>query len=921
MTRVFGFLMGTIVTMGLLATSEGRAAPAGALVRTFGNEGSVTLNTGFLVDPPGVQSGVSVKKALALGDRSLLLAGPGVLLKLAPDGTLDGRFGNEGVATHGFLDVGGLTVDSHGSIFIAGTETGGMVWSVRKFTPQGGVDESFVGRLPPLRELRTDLAANATAVVVQPDDKVVAVGTGFNQFTQPRLVVTRWQADGQLDPDFGTQNGTVVPDSDVDGLISGGMVLQPDGKLIISGQQGGCDFGCAWDATVLRLTSNGRPDRSFGTGGWAQFVFADAATVSVALQNDGQVVIAARNFSNFRPAKMKIARLTPGGDLDRSFGIRGVSTIDCDSACAPVGIAHQADGKLVVGATRPGVTSLQKSNFVALRLNDNGTLDRSYGRAGFATADFGLGPDEATAFALDSTGAAVVAGQAVDWVRDQIYLGALRFRPDGGLDPSFGDRGKFARVVMPATDMIFRGIALPRGGVLLVGAQKTGRSNTDTSRLLAVRLTARGGLQDRFGTRGVWTYSFGDSRVQSLTAAVVEPRRGKLILGGLYDQQGQDGTSAQGVAAVLLRILPDGRFDTTFAEGGKLLFGSDGRPGLGGGSRVSDLHLNSDGSLIVLTAGGGVDIWHITADGQVDMSFGNQGRVRLEAPSLLCFGNRDSHPSYLFDVEQQRPPPGATACRLAVQADGKILVAGYIDGDMFRPAIVRLLPDGKIDSRFGSDGIQEVTFVPPSGTGAGAAEIAALRVLPDRKILLAGSVVSPFGAGWDLAFARFRPNGKPDRSFSRDGKAVFNFGTTENQYPRDIAVQADGAILFAGASTKGRTASDPPGSAKGLKPLIGRLTVDGRLDRNFRRGKVRWDDGSTDAISEFSFTALTPNGTLITGGSKLFFDESVLVSTADAFAAAWSLAPPAADGAPPTPFALPVLPSSAPQPDVTSNTQ
>ena len=916
MTYVLGFLLGTIGTVGLLVSIEGRAAPAGALVKTFGNEGSVTLNTGFIVDPPGVQSGVSVKKALALGDRSLLLAGPGVLLKLAPDGALDGRFGNGGVATHGFLDVGGLTVDSHGAIFIAGTETGGKFWSVRKFNPGGGVDEGFVGRLPPLRELRTDLAANATAVVVQPDGAVVALGTAFNQFSQARIVATRWQADGTLDPDFGTRNGTVISGSDFGWSIAGGMVLQPDGKLIISGQQGGCDFGCAWDATVLRLTRQGRPDRSFGTDGWAQSVMPGAGGVSVALQTDGRIVVAAGSFNGV--SQTKIARLTTAGDLDSGFGSRGISTIDCDRACTPVGIALQPDGKLVLGATRLNETSLQRANFVAVRLSEDGTVDGSFGRGGFATADFGLGQDQAAALALDPTGAAVVAGAASNAVDNRNPFGVLRFLADGSLDPSFGNRGKLAHVIVPSVEFILRGIALPRGGALIVGAQKTaldGYGEKLTSRLLAVRLTARGALQDRFGTHGVWTYSFGDSGLQALTAAAVEPKSGKLVLGGLYVKQGPNG-DLEGGAAVLLRLLPGGRFDTTFAEGGKLLFGFNG---VGtSGARVIDLHVNADGSALALTTdfyGGDASVWRIDADGQIDTSFGDGGHIESDVLSCIYFGlggNAVAGLALQFDTMATMTAP---VCRLAVQPDGKLLVAGYVGMDETRPAVQRLRPNGKVDRRFGVEGLAEVAFGPiQPGTDIGAAPITALRLLPDRRVLLAGSVSSPFGAGLDLAFARLRPNGKPDRSFSRDGKAVFNLGTTEHQYLKDVVVTDDGSIVFVGAATK--NAFDPRQSD--LKPLVGRLTPDGRLHRTFRRGAFRWNYGSQAETSEFSFAGLTPSGTLITAGSNYYSDASIGDRTLDGIAAEWSLGVPAATEGGAVQRPLPAAPINAPFLPVTS---
>ena len=219
-----------------------------------------------------------------------------------------------------------------------------------------------------------------------------------------------------------------------------------------------------------------------------------------------------------------------------------------------------------------------------------------------------------------------------------------------------------------------------------------------------------------------------------------------------------------------------GDLDTTFAGRGWLLtrqffpnYDQEYQP-----KGAEDMARQADGK-IVLTGEfqDGQSHWYfgayrVTADGGLDRSFGEGGWVDTKVGG--------------FDF------PHA----VAIQRDGKILLAGQSDRDL-RPCavLIRYLPSGALDRTFGGTGVVTVG----GRRIMGANDVA---VQPDGKIVVLGWQFT--GDRWHdytlFAVARFLPNGRLDRSFSRDG--IAHIGLRVGQSPTALALQANGKILVAG---------------------------------------------------------------------------------------------------------------------------
>ena len=250
-----------------------------------------------------------------------------VSTRMTSTGTLDASYGVGGIVTVAIngaagVDSGaGLALQSDGKILIAGCGRSGgggpISFAAVRLLPDGSLDASFGAG--GVRTVPIGAEAIANAVVIQSDGKIVSAGVasmGHNEFAAVRL-----NADGTTDSGFGT-GGTVT----LSPGAAWGMVLQPDGKLVLAGQasRGGGSQGQAFMAA--RLLADGTLDARFGQAGIVTVpIGATSYGFGIALQSDGRLVLAGPAFTTTGVAAA--ARLNEDGTLDPSFGSGGIATL------------------------------------------------------------------------------------------------------------------------------------------------------------------------------------------------------------------------------------------------------------------------------------------------------------------------------------------------------------------------------------------------------------------------------------------------------------------------------------------------------------------------------------------------------------------------------------------------------------------
>lgn len=377
---------------------------------------------------------------------------------------------------------------------------------------------------------------------LQKDGKAILVGETDAGGTTD-WAVARLAADGSLDPSFG-EGGRVVMDL---GGTDEGLAAAVDRRKRIM-VAGGSNASGSYDWVVARLKPDGSLDPSFGTGGKvvADMGGPNDAPFAVAVDRKGRILVCgwANPEGNFHWA---VARFTPEGVLDATFAeggrfLRDFGGFDYASAL----IVDRKGFITVVG------TSNLVNDFIALRLDDSGDLDPSFGGDGIATVDFG-GADASHALAPGKKGTLVLAGTTSSGGAFAI----ARLLKDGAPDATFDGDGKATVAFPDTTTATARSVALDSKGRIHAGGFSTGL----TGAFAAARLTAAGGLDDTFGTGGRFTSS---PTGLDYGRRMLLGRKGTVLLAG--DAQG-GGSSDMGV----LRLDRNGDPDPSFNGGDPVL--------------------------------------------------------------------------------------------------------------------------------------------------------------------------------------------------------------------------------------------------------------------------------------------------------------------------------------------------------------
>ncbi|GDY23353.1 hypothetical protein LBMAG56_47000 [Verrucomicrobiota bacterium] len=386
-----------------------------------------------------------------------------------------------------------------------------------------------------------------------------------------------------------------------------------------------------------------------------------------------------------------------------------------------------------------------------------GDLDLSFGTGGKVTTPIGSGDDLGKSVAVQSDGKIIVAGFSSNGGNDDFAL--VRYTAAGALDPSFGTGGKVTTDFGSGTDQGYS-VAVQSDGKIIVAGYTYNGSDYN---LALVRYTTAGALDPSFGTGGKVTTPIGSSTDVGDSVAVQSD--GKILVAG-YSYNGSS------IDFALVRYTAAGALDPSFGTGGKVTtdFG-------GGHDYGYSVAVQSDGKILVAGFSGNFDSYNFalvryTAAGALDPSFGTGGKVTTDFGSSTDYG-----------------------VSVAVQGDGKIIVTGYFsNGSNDDLALARYTTAGALDPGFGTGGKVITAF------GSGTDQGYSVAVQGDGKIIVAGYTAN--GSNTDFALVRYTAAGALDPSFGTGGKVTTDFGSG-NDYGRSVAVQSDGKIIVAGEAWNG----------------------------------------------------------------------------------------------------------------------
>src|SRR3990172_7959173 len=346
----------------------------------------------------------------------------------------------------------------------------------------------------------------ASAVAIQTDGKIVAVGASNGRFA-----LARYNVDGSLDASFDS-DGLVTTDFGPGTEFAFTAAIQPDGRIVAAGTAAPGGFCCQF--ALARYNSDGSLDATFGIGGKVTTLFSgDTEARSVAIQPDGRIVVVGFTYSPFFDS-FAAARYNANGTLDVGFGSSGRVTTDFGGNDQANAVVIQLDGKIVA----VGVGGAP-SDFALARYNPDGSLDTAFDGDGKVKTDFGSF-DGAMAAAVQPDGRIIAAGQG----GPSADFALARYNTNGGLDPRFGIDG---RVTTSFSFDSATSVAIQTNGKVIAA----GWQSSDLGPTFALaRYNTDGSLDAGFGTGGKVTtdFGFGEERASGLAIQV----NGRVVVAG-----------------------------------------------------------------------------------------------------------------------------------------------------------------------------------------------------------------------------------------------------------------------------------------------------------------------------------------------------------------------------------------------------
>lgn len=588
-----------------------------------------------------------------------------------------------------------------------------------------------------------------------------------------------------------------------------GVGTQSDGKLLLAGTT---VDGNASNVLLIRLNADGTPDATFGAGGKvsARFLPAHFEVYAMQVLADDRIVVAGSDGDWNGLNGFAAARFTANGVPDSTFDGDGCVITRFNNVNAyATALAVQADGRLVLAGY---VSDFSNSDFAAARYNADGSLDASFDGDGRATADMLTNSDAAWGVTLQADGKIVLAGSTTPPGLPTRYAVA-RLTTGGALDATFDGDGRAFLQITGQNDAA-QAVAMQPGlggkpaKIVVVGSSYDAAPN------------AWGYSVARYNLNGSLDTTFdGDGKLVVIPAGRNSYANAVAIQTNRNDVTGitVGGTSQviPGYAGEfgVMRFTSTGALDTSFDGDGMAFL-----PGAWSSVSGNALRVTGGGIVMAGTAqtsnGGDVAVARFTSAGALDLTFNGTG-TRTEGVGAKLVEGR----------------------AVALQTDGRILVAGRGGAPRTPFELVRCLPDGGLDATFGAGGVA-------AGVVMGTATPSALLVQPDGRILVAGTVDTGFDTPGVVA--RYLADGQLDAGFGTGGIVTIE-GDDFHAYAGALALQPDGKIVVAG----GMYVRDVFGPGF-TELLVVRLNANGTVDGSFGSGGRRLvlaaDAGSAVAV-------------------------------------------------------------------------
>ena len=352
-------------------------------------------------------------------------------------------------------------------------------------------------------------------------------------------------ASGDLDPKFGV-GGQVTRAIGTTSAASS-IVALPTGDLLVAGSTDRSLF-------IARLHANGTPDPSFGANGVTVIVGVfPSDPVPLAVQSDGRILSGGWVSTTVDVTAWSIVRLDPDGTPDSGFGSSGRATVDVGAepfspeTAVPHVIRVLGSGRILIGGDAASCCGLDRTGAL-VALTSAGVLDPSFGTGGRVVP---AGPP-ITGLAMQGSDIVVAGG------------GLRRFNADGTLDAGFS---------VGALPVPFAPVA-----VVVDSSQKIVAAGDGLGHFVFRRFERDGGIDKSFGNRGRRDVNFAIYRHNQ--TPLFDERNGSVRAIAQRPDGTILATGTNGIAAAVVALTRNGAVDTSFGEHGRVVYRTQPANGL-----------------------------------------------------------------------------------------------------------------------------------------------------------------------------------------------------------------------------------------------------------------------------------------------------------------------------------------------------
>ncbi len=363
-----------------------------------------------------------------------------------------------------------------------------MLYGGVGFGQPGTLDVSF-GNAGIATMAFNSLSPYSSAIAIQNDGKMVLCG-GIDSVN----AIGRFNANGSIDSSFGVNGRFTFKATGSKNCFSNSIAIQPDGKIVLGGSVEYITSQYITAFFLARLNPNGALDSTFGSNGIVinDFTGNFSRIKQILLTTNDKILVGGYKVNvNNQGLTFCIGKYKTDGSLDSSFGIAGFAQID--HGAHGYDIKFTSQGKILIGGDMLSISQGHASNFGLVQINQNGFVDSTFGTNGLVETDFADTSEGARLLAVQSDDKIILAGD-VQVGSTYENFGLVRYKSNGMVDSSFGLNGKVIDSLHGYVSAIH---ILNNGQILVTGNSKNG------GKFKIAAYNSDGTITTNFGTNGI----------------------------------------------------------------------------------------------------------------------------------------------------------------------------------------------------------------------------------------------------------------------------------------------------------------------------------------------------------------------------------------------------------------------------------